>query len=473
MNDIPMKTKPNLMKPTNQFLLGLGLLLPIQPNLWAQPVPHHFSDITALPDATMALSLDGSVSNMFNLTSANSNQFMQMFDLYLVEASTNLADWTRLALLLRTNNNPTPLLFQDTNAAGFSRRFYRTLTNHLVTGFPKPTGPFAVGTFSRILTDPSRSNRYGIKTNSSFMSTFWYPAEPPGAGSRPGSYNESAVGGDRNFYSFWGWSLQWTSAVPQFVVHSIPDLPLASGTNRLPIILYSHGYTCDRRLNSQTAEELASHGYIVAAVDHEDCHATVFPDARGTRYVPPGTVDYGSALVRSRTNDIEFLVGELGQIDSSDPLLAGRLDLDRIGMMGMSFGGGTAAETGRLDSRVKCVALLDGYIDFANYSALNSQGLQKPFLAMNRTILNDGMFDCSPASLRLYTLATQDAIWLYITNTRHFAFTDCAWTIEMTSYSRQGAVAIDACLRWFFDTYLKGEAPPFPTNLEISNVQRK
>jgi hypothetical protein len=396
-----------------------------------------------------------------------------MFDLYLVEASTNLADRTRLALLLQTNNDPAPLLFRDTTAAGFSQRFYRTLTNHLITGFPKPTGPFPVGTADRILTDSSRSNRYGIKTNSSFISTFWYPAEPPRAGNVPGAYSEKTVAGDRNFFSFWGWSLQWTSAVPKFVAHSIPDLPLASGTNRFPIILHSHGYTCDRRLNTQTAEELASHGYIVAAVDHEDCHATVFPDARGTRYVPPGTVGYGSALVRSRTNDIEYLLGELGRIYNSDPLLAGRLDLDRIGMMGMSFGGGTAAETGRLDSRVKCVALLDGYIDFANYSALDSQGVQRPFLAMNRTILNDGMFDCSPASQRLYSLATQDATWLYITNTRHFAFTDCAWTIDMTSYSRQGAVAIDVCLRWFFDTYLKGEAPPFPTNPEISNVQRK
>jgi hypothetical protein len=29
------------------------------------------------------------------------------------------------------------------------------------------------------------------------------------------------------------------------------------------------------------------------------------------------------------------------------------------------------------------------------------------------------------------------------------------------------------CAVWFFDTYLKGEAPPFPTNPEIYNVQRK
>jgi hypothetical protein len=32
---------------------------------------------------------------------------------------------------------------------------------------------------------------------------------------------------------------------------------------------------------------------------------------------------------------------------------------------------------------------------------------------------------------------------------------------------------MNACFIWFFDTYLKGEAPPFPTNPEIYNVQRK
>ncbi|HRZ58631.1 MAG TPA: hypothetical protein P5525_24590, partial [Candidatus Paceibacterota bacterium] len=68
----------------------------------AQPVPHHFTGIATLPDRTISLSLDGKISSLFNLTGATSNQFMQMFDLYVVEASADLADWTRLALLLRT-----------------------------------------------------------------------------------------------------------------------------------------------------------------------------------------------------------------------------------------------------------------------------------------------------------------------------------------------------------------------------------
>jgi hypothetical protein len=115
-----------IVKPANLLLLILlGLLLTVPPDLSAQPVPHHFDGIAAFPDHTITLSLNGSVSNMFSLSGTISSQFMQMFDLYAVEASTNLAEWTRLALLLRTNNNPHPLLFQDTNATNAGPYFYR------------------------------------------------------------------------------------------------------------------------------------------------------------------------------------------------------------------------------------------------------------------------------------------------------------------------------------------------------------
>ena len=84
------------MKPTNLFLIGRGLLLPIQPDLRAQPVPHHFTGISVLVDKAVTLSLDGSASNMFSLTGTISNQFRQLFALYAVETSTNLMDWTPL-----------------------------------------------------------------------------------------------------------------------------------------------------------------------------------------------------------------------------------------------------------------------------------------------------------------------------------------------------------------------------------------
>ena len=439
----------------------------------AQPIPHYSTGLAPRPDRSMVLTLDGSVSGLFSLPATVSNAFMQMFDLYPVEASTNLTDWARLALLLRTNNNPNPLRFPDTNAANFNLRFYRTPTNFLVTGFPLPTGPFPVGTLSRILTDSSRSNRYGIKTNSSFMSTFWYPAAPARAGRLPGPYTDRAVAGDWNWYSYWGWASQWATIMPACVAHSVPGAPVAAGTNRFPVIVHSHGYRCDRRLNAQDAEELASHGYVVVAVDHEDSHATAFPDERGVIYTSYSGDE--AALLQSRTNDLVYVLQALAQIDTSDPLLAGRLDLGQIGMMGFSMGGGAAAETARLDSRVKCAALLDAYINFTHYPGLNSQGLRKPLLAMNRTkLVGDHWFwDFSPYSLRLYTLATANAALCKIANTAHFAFSDCGWSVEMTDSSRPAARVINAVLLWFFDNYLKGQALPFPANPEIINLQRK
>jgi hypothetical protein len=305
----------------------------------APSLPHHFSGIARAPDGVVTLSLGGSVSNLIpGLTGMISNQFMQMYDLYSVEASGNLIDWTRLDCLQRTNSDPNPLLFRDEDAASFNERFYRTSTNLLVTGFPKPTGPYAVGTVSRILTDASRSNRYGIKTNSSFMSTFWYPADPLKAGSMPSPYTDRAVAGDRNWYNFLGWPLAWTNVVAQCVTHAFPGTPLTSGTNRFPVILHSHGFTCDRTLHSYIAEELASHGYIIAAVDHEDCHATVFPDDRGVRYVPPSVSNVKGTLFNSRANDLAYLLRTLEEIDAGDATLAGRLDLTRIGVMGHSMG---------------------------------------------------------------------------------------------------------------------------------------
>jgi dienelactone hydrolase len=310
------------------------------------------------------------------------------------------------------------------------------------------------------------------------MSTIWYPADPPSAGSLPGLYTDSAVAKDGAFYNNFSWPTLWESVIAACVTCAYTNVPVASGTNRFPVIVHSHGFSGDRTYNSQVAVELASHGYIVAAVDHVDCHCTVYPDARGARYMAPGSFPADSALARSRTNDIEYLLGALAQFDSADSVLAGRLDLNSIGAMGYSWGGGTMGEICRTDSRVKCAALLDPAIFTENGPHLVVVGLQKPFLTMNDTVPihqsitpTPGQF--SDISSNLFYLATTNATWLKVANASHTTFADPAWSMDMTSNTRSAALAIDAGTLWFFDTYLKGQTPPFPTNAEIINVQRK
>src|SRR5579859_539744 len=198
------------MKLSTFYVLRILLLLPTSASLLGQPVPHHFSGITS-SNGTIIVSLDGSVSNMFPLPVSVSSQFMQMFDLYVLDSSQTLSTWTRESILVRTNNDPKPLLYAVTNDGSGSARFYRTPTNNFITGFPKPTGPFAVGTLVHVLTDSSRTNRYGLATNSSFMVTFWYPADPPNISNLPGVYTDAQVAEDRNFYPYFAWPLQWTN----------------------------------------------------------------------------------------------------------------------------------------------------------------------------------------------------------------------------------------------------------------------
>ena len=458
---------------TNQNLAMAGLFLAAVAVGFSQPVitnqpqnqtilssPHHISSLTVLPDHTVALSLDGNVSNVFNLAGTIATQFKQMFDLYVVEASPNLTDWTRLALLLRTNNNPNPLLFRDTDAVGLSQRFYRTFTDHLLTAFPKPSGPFAVGTVDRVMIDPTRTSRYRYSSSTNaFVVTFWYPADAPAAGVLPDAMWDKRLAADTSMYATFasvgfGVDTRWTLIGPRLVGHRFRGVPLAAGTAKYPVVVFSHGLDLSRKASSQIAEELASHGYVVLATDHTDCWAAEFPDGRYLR-------GSDSDNLMDRLKDMQFLIDELTRLNSGDALFAGRLDTNRIGVSGMSRGG-MVVETCRSDSRVKCAGISDG-----KYLQLNSAGLQKPFLAalgQNNWFYSENQW--------LFDKATTNAVFLQVKGADHITATDFGWTSEIP-WGRGPALAFNACLVWFFDTYLKDETPPFPTNPEIYNVRRK
>jgi len=234
----------------------------------------------------------------------------------------------------------------------------------------------------------------------------------------------------------------------------LTGVPLAGSAAKCPVLLYSTGLARNRTGASQAAEELASHGYVVVVIEPTDSWGTTFPDGR---YL------LGHALAETdaatRLQDMRFLLDEMAVLDREDSLFQGRLDLERIGVFGESSGG-IVIETARAESRVKCAAIWEG-----EDIAWDHTGLQKPFLAAAEE------FFVSEA-LSLFNKATTNAVFLQVRGAHHSTGCDLAWLCQVP-WGRKPALAIDACLVWFFDTYLKGEAPPFPTNPEIYNVQRK
>jgi dienelactone hydrolase len=209
------------------------------------------------------------------------------------------------------------------------------------------------------------------------------------------------------------------------------------------MILYSHGFRVGRRDNTERCEELASYGFVVAAIDHADCLATVFPD--GTVFRTQITT-LSTNLFQNDLQDTRLVLQKLEAMNQSDPLFRGTMDLRRVGTMGWSYGGGVAAEICRTDDRVLATVLLEAGLQNAHDVAW--LGVQKPLL---------GMYMAGSAFTTPFDQTSHDAYWMTIANTQHQNFADwLAWNASPTSAGRQAARVMDRCAVSFFNKYLKG-----------------
>lgn len=395
--------------------------------------PHRLDGISVIPGEGVELRFGGSAS-------AGDRDY---FELYPIEVSHNLVDWQPWLTLMRTNASSRPLTWTDYDLSSTGSRFYRTPAVNLLTGFvQKPTGPFPVGVQWRLLTDPSRRNRYEVSTNSSFMASIWYPAIP-----QPGQLP----------VPIWDRRL-WLNVVS----HAVTDAPCARDQAPYPVVLYSHGFTGDRGAVSEKGPYFASHGYIVVAVDHYDASGSVFPD--GAYHITDAPV-LDEAGLRERVADQLFVLAELDRWNREDSVFAGRLNLRAVAAIGFSFGGVTSAELARIEARCKAAVLFDPLPWFPN--PLSVTGVQKPLLQINASD--------NPEAV-LYGRAASDAIWFQVSRSDHGSMGghDYNWTVN----GREAPRTVAAYSLAFLDRRLKGQASslldaPSPTFPRMANWKKK
>jgi dienelactone hydrolase len=129
--------------------------------------------------------------------------------------------------------------------------------------------------------------------------------------------------------------------------------PAQSG-NAHPLIVYSHSSGGHRRSATFLATHLASHGYVVAAMDHSERVASELARREGENTERAARID---AVIASRVPDIRFLVDYL--LGETGTGIA--LDASRIGLVGHSFGGWTVLATAEVEPRVRSmVAMVPG-----------------------------------------------------------------------------------------------------------------
>jgi pimeloyl-ACP methyl ester carboxylesterase len=253
--------------------------------------------------------------------------------------------------------------------------------------------------------------------------------------------------------------------------------------------LYAPSWSGLRTESTSLVEELASYGYIVVGIDHPySSRITIFPDGRIALRKFVGDEDYSSqdgfeSFVRTadqqveiRARDASFVLDTLERLNASDPqgLLTGRLELDRVGIFGFSFGGATAAEACWRDRRFKAGLNLDGMV--AGESA--KQGIFAPYLVMFEdfsTPLNTDLSSASPSKRREIEFGwNQDAqirrslseyggYWIVIPGLKHLEFSDFPFfsplRFGVTDPERTARIIRRYSLA-FFDKYLKGSEEP-------------
>ncbi|MEZ5304881.1 MAG: alpha/beta hydrolase [Verrucomicrobiales bacterium] len=141
-------------------------------------------------------------------------------------------------------------------------------------------------------------------------------------------------------------------------------LPESGGKHAL--ILFSHGLGGSRENNAYVAEHWAKRGFAVAAMQHAGSDAAVWKDAPAAKRF--GALQKAANLesFMDRAADVKAVLDQLAKWNGEDKhLLKGRLDMERVGMSGHSFGAVTTQAVSGQSFPLRGRALTDDRIDAA------------------------------------------------------------------------------------------------------------
>jgi len=241
------------------------------------------------------------------------------------------------------------------------------------------------------------------------------------------------------------------------------DATPAGHQRALPLVVLSPGFTNSRSALTALAEDLASHGYVVAGIDHTyESFATAFPDGRVTtclaRQAPRS--GRGEQVVAGRAADVSFVLGELTGAHPAWPGAA-LIDPSRMAMAGHSVGGAAAIPAMLADSRIRAGIDMDG----TTHAPIPDHGLSRPFLFLGKqSNYTPGSGGSVTTWERDWKLLTGWKRWLLVAGAIHASFTDLALLADQigidTGAALPGARSLDitrAYVRAFFDQHLRSK----------------
>lgn len=305
---------------------------------------------------------------------------------------------------------------------------------------PAAAGPYGVGFRTIQIVDATRNRPLDV--------TIWYPVAPGTTGTParyallPTTYTDSEV--------------------------AIADAPIVPD-EKLPLLIYSHGSGGLNFISAFITEHLASQGFVVIAANHT-----------GNTAID----NFVNAMVSQDQNDMNrpaditaVIDGILARnADSADPL-HNRIDPDRIGLFGHSYGGYTALATvgghstslGSTvpDKRIKAVIGLAPYTTRLTAAELAAVDVPTMMLVGTKDITTPTNTN---AAVAYQSISGRPLVMVEMTDAAHQSFTDvCTYLELIPKLPDAPAAVVDVIRRQAAEGCGEGFMP-FERDIEVTNT---
>jgi predicted dienelactone hydrolase len=317
---------------------------------------------------------------------------------------------------------------------------------------PAPTGPNSVGARVVHFVDAMRADPFaGNGSQRELMVRFWYPTGVT-SDCKPAEYTSPAV---------WSYFSELMGVpLPEVKTNSCEDAIVASGAH--PVVVFTPGYTGTFTDYTFLFEDLASRGYVVAALNHtHEATATEFPDGRmvesifgshlGTR-LRTDEEAYTSSVI-ARLGDLKSVLKELDYLNgTAKGPFSGRLDVSRMALAGHSLGGLTALMGVEREIRFRAGISID-----AASPERASKATETPTL-----LIMTGSGQWSVEECGLWSNLRGPRLALKLPGVDHLAPSDAIWlaggaikTGKMTPEKTMGVLR--SYISAFLDAHLRGQ----------------
>jgi predicted dienelactone hydrolase len=245
---------------------------------------------------------------------------------------------------------------------------------------------------------------------------------------------------------------------------------LPTSKNSAPIVFFSHGLGGNREGSAFLGKHWAKRGYVAIFIQHPGSDDSVWKDKPlGERMTSlKQAADVKNFLLRVQDvpavlNQLELWHKETGHF------LAGRLDLNHVGMSGHSFGAittqalsGQSAPIGKgnMDPRIKAAVIMSPSGPSLGDTNKAFQSVKIPWMLLTGTLDNNPVSGADPKTRLIVfpALPPVNKYELVLNKAEHSAFTERALPNETGKRNPNHHRAILAVTTAFWDAYLREDS---------------